>query len=91
MHPTVKPVPLIADLMKDCSHRNGLVMDMFGGSGTAILAAEQTGRRGRVVELDPLYVDLTVRRWQRQTGRKAVNEASGLCFDEVMARASRNG
>ncbi len=83
MHPTVKPVPLIADLIKDCSSRNGLVLDLFGGSGTTILAAEATGRAARVIELDPLYVDVAVRRWQRKTGQKALHQATGQTFDEI--------
>jgi DNA modification methylase len=91
MHPTVKPVPLIADLMKDCSRRNGLVLDLFGGSGTALLAAEETGRRARVIELDPLYVDLAVRRWQRHTGGEAIHGPSGRTFDEMAVREPANG
>lgn len=83
MHPTVKPVPLIADLMRDCSRRNGLVLDLFGGSGTAILAAEETNRKARVIELDPLYVDLAVRRWQKLTGAKAFHEGTGRTFDDM--------
>jgi len=83
MHPTVKPVPLIADLMRDCSKRNGVILDLFGGSGTAILAAEEAGRRARVVEIDPLYVDLAIRRWQRKTGGTATLENSGLSFDRI--------
>jgi DNA modification methylase len=91
MHPTVKPVALIADLMRDCSKRNGLVLDPFGGSGTAILAAEETGRRARVIELDPRYVDLAVRRWQKQTGDRAVHEPSGRRFDEMPGSDAHNG
>src|SRR5271170_6386095 len=62
LHPTVKPVALVADLIRDCSRRNGIILDPFGGSGTTILAAERTRRAARVIELDPLYVDLTIRR-----------------------------
>src|SRR5262249_49509588 len=57
LHPTVKPVALIADLIRDCSKRKGLILDPFGGSGTTLLAAERTGRVARLIELDPLYVD----------------------------------
>ncbi len=67
-HPTVKPVVMIADAIKDCSHRNGIILDPFGGSGTTLLAAERTGRRARLIELDPYYVDAAVNRWERQTG-----------------------
>src|SRR5215213_5716395 len=63
MHPTVKPVLLVADAIKDVSKRKGLVLDPFGGSGTTIIAAEKTGRRARAIELDPKYVDVAVRRW----------------------------
>jgi DNA modification methylase len=89
IHPTVKPIALIADLMMDCSKRNGIVLDLFGGSGTAVLAAEQTGRRARLIELDPLYVDLTIRRWQRETGDAAIHEATGKTFKEIAG--SRHG
>jgi len=58
LHPTVKPVALVADLIRDCSRRNGIILDPFGGSGTTILAAERTGRVARIIELDPLYVDV---------------------------------
>ncbi len=86
MHPTVKPVALIADLMLDCSKRNGIVLDLFGGSGTTILAAENSGRRARVIEIDPLYVDLSIRRWQKLTGDKAVLASSGKTFNELAGR-----
>ncbi|MFZ1006330.1 MAG: DNA methyltransferase [Candidatus Sulfotelmatobacter sp.] len=85
MHPTVKPVALIADLMRDCSRRNGLILDPFGGSGTTLLAAERTGRRARVIEIDPLYVDLSIRRWQRQTGAQAIHVETGRTFDDIAA------
>ena len=61
MHPTVKPVALVADAILDCSKRGGIVLDCFGGSGTTLIAAEKTGRRGYVMELDPAYVDVTIR------------------------------
>ena len=64
MHPTVKPVAMVADALMDCSHRGGIVLDPFGGSGTTMIAAERTGRRARLIELDPLYCDLIVQRWQ---------------------------
>jgi len=86
MHPTVKPVAMIADLIRDCSRRNGLILDLFGGSGTAILGAELTGRHARVVEIDPLYVDLTIRRWQVKTGQQAVHAASGKTFGTLATK-----
>jgi DNA modification methylase len=72
VHPTAKPVALVADAIRDCSHRNGIILDSFGGSGTTLIAAEKTGRRARLIELDPRYVDVTIRRWQNVTGGTAV-------------------
>jgi DNA modification methylase len=86
LHPTVKPIALIADLIRDCSRRNGIILDPFGGSGTTILAAERTGRVARVIELDPLYIDLAVRRWQKITGITARHAKTGLAFAEIEAR-----
>jgi DNA modification methylase len=82
MHPTVKPVGLVADAIKDCSHRNGLVLDPFAGSGTVLIAAERTGRKARALEIDPAYVDVAVRRWQIYTGKRAVLAATGESFEE---------
>jgi len=84
LHPTVKPVALVADLIRDCSRRNGVILDPFGGSGTTILASERTGRIARVIELDPLYVDLTIRRWEQITGIAARHAQSGLTFAETV-------
>jgi len=81
-HPTVKPCALIADLIRDCSKRNGIILDPFSGSGTTILAAQRTGRQARAMEIDPLYVDLAVRRWQKATGLKACHAKTGLQFGE---------
>jgi len=83
LHPTVKPVALIADLIRDCSRRNGIILDPFGGSGTTIIAAERTGRIARVIEIDPLYVDVSVRRWERLTGVPARHAQTGLTFEET--------
>jgi DNA modification methylase len=82
-HPTVKPVALIADAIKDCSRRGGLVLDPFCGSGTILIAAERTGRQARALELDPQYVDVAVRRWQKYTGKVARLAASGQTYEEV--------
>jgi DNA modification methylase len=87
MHPTVKPVALVADAIKDCSKRNGIILDCFAGSGTTIIAAEQTGRRAHVMEIDPLYVDTAIRRWQAITGERAIHAASGKSFDELSKSA----
>jgi len=83
MHPTVKPVLMVADAIKDCSKRGGLVLDPFCGSGTILVAAEKTGRRARAIELDPKYVDVAIRRWQQYTGKTAVLALWGDTFDEV--------
>ena len=86
VHPTVKPVALVADAIRDCSRRGEIVLDPFMGSGTTILAAERVGRRGYGLEIDPLYVDVAIRRWQSFTGRDALLEVTGQTFDEVMDR-----
>jgi DNA modification methylase len=83
VHPTVKPVALVADAMRDCSRRGDIVLDPFMGSGTTILAAERVGRRAYGVEIDPLYVDAAIRRWQRFTKRDATLKLTGATFDEV--------
>ena len=71
MHPTVKPVALVMDALKDCSNRGGVVLDSFAGSGTTMIAAERTKRRARLMEIDPLYCDTIVQRWQKFTGKTA--------------------
>jgi DNA modification methylase len=85
LHPTVKPVALVADAMRDCSRRGDIVLDPFMGSGTTIVAAEKVGRRAYGLELDPLYVDAAVRRWQEFTKRDAILDGSEKTFDEVAA------
>jgi DNA modification methylase len=87
LHPTVKPAALIADLIRDCSRRNGVILDPFGGSGTTILAAERTGRVARVIELDPLYVDVAVRRWQYATDIPVRHTETSLSFTEIETRS----
>jgi DNA modification methylase len=83
MHPTVKPVAMVADAILDCTERGGIVLDAFLGSGTTVIAAERTGRRCRAMELDPNYVDTAIRRWQALTGEKARHAASGRLFDDL--------
>lgn len=83
MHPTVKPLALIADAIRDCSRRGGLVLDPFCGSGTILIGAERTGRKARALELDPHYVDVAVRRWQAYTGKTATLAVSGRTFEEI--------
>lgn len=84
-HPTPKPLLLMADLIRDISHRGQIVIDSFMGSGTTLLAAERTGRLAYGMDIDPLYIDVAVRRWQKMTGQKAVLEASGHTFADVEA------
>jgi DNA modification methylase len=83
MHPTVKPVALIADAIRDCSRRGEIILDAFGGSGSTLIAAEKTGRSARLVEYDPIYCDTIVRRWEQLTGKRATLAASGTCFEDV--------
>ena len=91
VHPTVKPVALVADAMRDCSRRGDIVLDPFMGSGTTILAAERVGRRAYGIEIDPLYVDAAIRRWQTFTKRDAILRATGETFDEVTLPAPPAG
>ncbi|MBO9400930.1 site-specific DNA-methyltransferase [Shimia sp. R9_3] len=81
-HPTVKPTALVGDALMDVGHRGDLVLDVFGGSGATLLAAEKTGRRARLIELEPEYVDVAIRRWQEMTGQKAVHAVSGETWDQ---------
>jgi DNA modification methylase len=83
LHPTVKPIQLLADAIKDCSKKGGLVLDCFGGSGSTLIAAHQTGRRARLVELDPKYVDVAIRRYQAETGQDVSLCGSGRSFADI--------
>ena len=85
MHPTVKPVAMVADALRDCSRRGDLVLDGFGGSGTTLIAAETCGRRARVIEYDPLYCDVIVRRFERFTGKSATLATDGMSFQDAEA------
>jgi DNA modification methylase len=86
MHPTVKPVAMVADALKDCSNRGDIVLDVCAGSGTTMIAAERTGRRARLIEIDPLYCDLIVQRWQKFSGKTARLAGTNETFEEVKAR-----
>ena len=86
MHPTVKPVAMVADAIKDCSRRTSLVLDPFCGSGTILIAAERTGRKARALEIDPHYVDVAVRRWQAYAGKAALLAETGETFEAVEER-----
>jgi DNA modification methylase len=87
LHPTVKPVAMVADAILDCSARGDVVLDAFLGSGTTVLAAERTGRRCYGLELDPAYVDTAIRRWQALTGGSARHSISGRSFDDLASEA----
>lgn len=86
LHPTVKPVTMIMDAIKDTSKRGEIVLDPFGGSGSTLIAAHKTGRRARLVEYEPDYCAVTIRRWQKIARGKAVLEATGEAFADVHAR-----
>jgi DNA modification methylase len=88
-HPTVKPVPLIADALLDCTARGDIVLDQFAGSGTTIMAAEEVGRIGFCIEYEPAYVDVAIKRWQSTTKLEAVLAGDGRTFDEIGAARNR--
>jgi DNA modification methylase len=79
----MKPVELVERAVKNSSKSRDLVLDPFGGSGSTLIACEKTGRRARLIELDPKYVDVIVRRWQDFTGKQAIHAESGKPFSEV--------
>ncbi len=83
MHPTVKPVALIADAIRDCSKRGEIILDGFGGSGSTLIAAEKAGRSARLIEYDPIYCDTIVRRWQAYSGKDARLAGCDSVFDEI--------
>jgi DNA modification methylase len=86
MHPTVKPVAMIADAIRDVTKQNDVILDPFGGSGTVIIAAEKIGRRARAIEIDCHYCDVAIRRWETFTGKTAALAATGETFEEVAER-----
>jgi DNA modification methylase len=83
LHPTMKPVELVERAIRNSSRPGNVVLDPFGGSGTTLIAAEKSGRIARLIELDPKYVDVIVRRWQDWTGQQATREADGVAFDQA--------
>lgn len=86
LHPTVKPAPLVMDAIKDASQRGDIVLDCFGGSGSTLIAAEKTRRRARLIEYEPTYCEVTVKRWENLTRKNAVLESTGETFAEVALR-----
>lgn len=91
IHPTPKPLPLVADALLDFTRKGDIVLDPFMGSGSTIMAAQQTGRRARGIEYDPRYVDAAIRRWERKTGREAVHVGSGMTFAELTMDRTATG
>ena len=83
LHPTMKPVELVERAIRNSSRPGNVVLDPFGGSGTTLIAAEKSGRIARLIELDPKYVDVIVRRWEEFTGKQANREADGLAFEDI--------
>jgi DNA modification methylase len=90
MHPTAKPVGLVADAIKDCSRRGAIVLDPFGGSGTTLIAAQRSGRLARLIEYDPAYCDVILRRFEAATGTSAILTQTGQTFEDVAAQTSRD-
>ena len=88
LHPTMKPVELVERAIRNSSRPGNVVLDPFGGSGTTLIAAEKSGRQARLIELDPKYVDVIVRRWQDWTGQQASRESDGLAFDQAASESS---
>jgi DNA modification methylase len=83
IHPTMKPVELVERCIRNSSRPGDVVLDSFGGSGTTLIAAHKSGRRARLMELDPKYCDVIVRRWQSWSGEQAVREGDGVAFDDA--------
>lgn len=89
LHPTVKPVAMVEDAIRDCSRRKGIILDPFLGSGTTLIAAERTGRVGCGIEIDPRYCDVALRRLKEVCGLEAILEGSSEPFEEVAARRAQ--
>ena len=87
LHPTMKPVELVERAIRNSSRPGDVVLDPFGGSGTTLIAAEKSGRQARLIELDPKYVDVIVRRWQEWSGKQALRESDGIRFDDLVGTA----
>ncbi len=91
MHPTVKPVAMVADAIKDCSKPGGVILDPFGGAGSTLIAAHKTRRHARLVEIDPHYCDTTILRWQRFGKADAIHDSSGKTFEELLLERREAG
>ena len=88
LHPTMKPVELVERAIRNSSRPGDVVLDPFGGSGSTLIAAEKSGRRARLIELDPKYVDVIVRRWQDFSGGEATRLGDGVAFDQAASSSS---
>ena len=89
LHPTTKPVELVERALRNSSKSRDTILDPFGGSGTTLIACEKTGRQARLIELEPKYADVIIRRWQQFSGQQARHEESGRTFDDSAAGASK--
>ena len=83
LHPTMKPVAILENQIKIASNNNSPVLDLFGGSGSTLIACEKTNRQARLIELDPKYCDVIIKRWQDFTGKKAIHADTSITFDEA--------
>jgi DNA modification methylase len=83
MHPTVKPVAMLADAIRDVTKRGAIVLDPFAGSGSTLIAADKTGRYARCMEYEPRYCDVIIRRWQAYSGKAATFDEIGLTFEDL--------
>jgi DNA modification methylase len=88
-HPTSKPTALSERALTNSSRRGDLIVDLFGGSGSTMIACERHGRKSRMMEIDPLYADVIIRRWQGYTGKAAILEGDGRSFDEVASQRQK--
>jgi len=91
LHPTVKPVALVADAIRDVTNRGDCVLDPFGGSGTTLIAAHTTGRVARIMEIDPIYCDVMIRRFEKLTGKTATHAETGTTFEQVSLKRKSTG
>ena len=89
LHPTVKPIDLVADATKDCSRRRAVILDPFGGSGTTMVAAQKSGLFGRLIEYDPAYCYVILRRFEAMTGTSAILARTGQTFEDVAAACTQ--
>jgi DNA modification methylase len=85
---SAKPIALVADAIKDCTKKGDIVLDLFVGPGTTIMAAERVGRLARALEVEPRLVDLTIRRWQALTRQDAFHAERGMTFDQIAAESA---